>query len=591
VEAVPVGDRARLPAVRGALAALILLHAALAVDAEGGAFSIDRFAATIRINPDSSLSVREDITFAFVGRHHGIYRTIPVRELRHGLEWALRLDQIHAWDEQGGALRTEVSHRGSYVKIKAWVPGATNTRRTVTLGYRVRRGLLAWDGADELYWNVTGTEWGVSIGSAEAYIAMPATVTPELVRAVAYTGSRDSRQRDYALDWSGRVLMIRATRPLAPREGLTLSVSWPRGHTTRPSATREAWWQAVDNWPLGLPLFVLGVMAVAWRRYGRDPAARRSIMPLYQPPTGLIPAEASGLLDHRIEPRDVVATIVDLAVRGYLHLSKVTTAFGEPDFLFKRTRLVYEAGELKPLEVHILLKLFGMDWRLNLRLLSEVRQDFASTFPDIRDRIFAQLVADGLYPASPRVVRALWASAGALLVGLGAVLALRDPEALGALGWELPLGVTLSGLIVMAMSWVMPRRTWRGVYQRVRLLGFREFLERAEKDRLERLPADAIHKWLPWAMALGVTERWLIHFRGLTVEPPAWYTGDGPFALDAYGRDLATFSRRTEALVSSGPGDGAGGAGSGGGDGWSKGSGSSGGSSGGGLGGGGGGTF
>jgi hypothetical protein len=574
--------------MRGAVAALLLLGAGVPGGAEGGEFSIDRFAATIRINPDSSLSVREDITFDFMGRHNGVYRTIPVRERRGGLEWALRLEDIHAWGERGELLRTDVSYRQHYVRIKAWVPGSINTRRTVTLGYRVRRGLLAWDDGDELYWNVTGTEWEVPIRAAEAYVAMPGTVSRDLVRAVGYVGARGSRDRDYAIDWSGQVLMVRATRPLGPREGLTLSVRWPRGHTTRPSAAREAWWHVVDNWPLGLPILALGLMVVAWRRYGRDPASRRSVMPLYEPPRGLSPAEASGLLDHRIEPRDVVATIVDLAVRGYLHLSKVTTAFGKPDFLFKRTKLVYEPGELKPLEMYMLIKLFGMDWRLNLRLLSEVRDDFACTFPDIRDHIFQMLVADGLYPASPRVVRALWAGAGALIVALAAVLGLRDLDGLGAFRWELPLSLAVSGLVVIAMSGVMPRRTWRGVYQRVRLLGFREFLERAEKDRLERLPPDTIHRWLPWAMALGVTERWLIHFQGLTVEPPVWYTGDGPFTLATFGRDLVTFGQRAqEAIVSSGRVDALVGAGSGGGpDGWSGTSGSSDGSLGDGLGGG-----
>ncbi len=580
--------------MRGVIAAVLVVGlGAIPGRAEGRGFAIDRFAATIRINPDSSLSVREDITFEFVGRHTGIYRTIPVREFRRGLEWTLRLEEIHAWDEQGRSLRTEVSYPQHYVQIKAWVSGAINSRRTVTLGYRVRRGLLAGDDGDELYWNVTGTEWDVPIKAAEAYVAIPGTISPDLVRVVAYAGSRGGRQRDSAIDWSGPVLMVRATRPLGPREGLTLSVSWPRGHTTRPSATREAWWQAVDNWPLGLPILALGLMFVAWRRYGRDPASRRSIMALYEPPRGLVPAEGSALLDHQIEPRDVVATIVDLAVRGYLHLSKVTTAFGEPDFLFKRTKLVYEPGELKPLEIYILIKLFGMDWRLNFRLLSEVRQHFGDTFPAIRDRVFQTLIADGLYPTSPRVVRALWAGAGALIVGLAAVLGLRDPAGFGAFTWELPLGLAVSGLVVIAMAWVMPRRTWRGVYQRVRLLGFREFLERAEKDRLERLPPDTLHKWLPWAMALGVTERWLIHFQGLTVEPPVWYTGDGPFTLATYGRDLVTFSQRTqEAILSPGRGDAVVGAGSGGGVDSSSGtSGFSGGSSGGGLGGGGGGTF
>jgi uncharacterized membrane protein len=130
----------------------------------------------------------------------------------------------------------------------------------------------------------------------------------------------------------------------------------------------------------------------------------------------------------------------------------------------------------------------------------------------------------------------------------------------------------------------MPRRTWRGVRLLTRLRGFQEFLERAEKDRLQRLPPDTVHRLLPWAIALGVTERWVLGWRGIDVPAPAWFPTDAPFDLVRYHRELERFARDNErALLASRSGAWAGGGGSG--------SGFSGGSSGGGLGGGGGGTF
>ena len=129
----------------------------------------------------------------------------------------------------------------------------------------------------------------------------------------------------------------------------------------------------------------------------------------------------------------------------------------------------------------------------------------------------------------------------------------------------------------------MPRRTWDGARALSRVLGFREFLERAEKDRLERLPHDTLHRFLPWAIALGVTERWIWRFDGISVDAPVWYgTGDG-FSLADYERAVRGFGRRAEeAFTTTRRGSDGGGNG---------GSGMSGGSSGGGMGGGGGGTF
>jgi len=72
----------------------------------------------------------------------------------------------------------------------------------------------------------------------------------------------------------------------------------------------------------------------------------------------------------------------------------------------------------------------------------------------------------------------------------------------------------MSGLVIAAFAPLMPRKTWDGARAMERVQGFREFLERAEKDRLKLLPADTLHRWLPWAIALGVTD---------PVDAPAWY--------------------------------------------------------------------
>jgi len=150
---------------------------------------------------------------------------------------------------------------------------------------------------------------------------------------------------------------------------------------------------------------------------------------------------------------------------------------------------------------------------------------------------------------------------------------------------RLNFGVAASGLVFIAWGWVMPRKTWAGVQILALVRGFQEFLERAEKDRLERMPPDTLHRWLPWAMALGVTERWVFNFQGLKVAAPTWYQSRGDFSLPTFVHDLGAFARRAEEAILTtrrGYGDGGGGRGGGG---FSRGS------SGGGMGGGGGGTF
>jgi hypothetical protein len=541
----------------------------------------------VQVNSDASLVVREDITFEFEGAHNGVFRTIPIIYDRGGYEFALRLDGIGVYDDAGQSLRHEISYPGRAVKVKAWVPGARDTKKTVTFVYRVRRGILSLDDHDELYWNATGNEWDVPIRHAEVFVKAPPGVADDAVRAIAYTGPRGGGGQDYTVDRVERFLRFSATRAFRPREGITVAVAWPLGHVGRPSAARQALWFLGDNWPLTLPLLALAAGWLVWWAYGRDPAAGRSMKPEYEPPAGLLPAEAGTLVDEKAEPREVLATIVDLAVRGYLRIEQMTTALGAPDFIFHRLKPIGGDESLKPFELFVLAKIFGGDWTLSTCSLAEIRRDYDHTFPPIRDRLYRMMVEHKLFPASPGSMRADWLIPGGALVALAFVLPQFWPSRFDAYGFMLPAAIAASGAILMVWSRFMARRTWVGVQTLVAVRGFQEFLERAEKDRLERLPGDTLHKFLPWAIALGVSERWIHNFRGLKVDEPAWYTGSSPFSLDTYHSSLATFNRQTtEAILTTRTGGFASGE-----SGFGSSGGRGGGSSGGGGGGGGGGTF
>ena len=549
-------------------------------------FTIANFVASVQVKPDASLVVREDITFEFQGAHAGVYRTIPVRYERAGLEFALRLDGIGVYDEASRPLRQEIAYAGRYVRIKAWVPGATDTKKIVTFVYRVRRGLLRFEDHDELYWNATGDEWEIPIQHAEVYVNTPAGVSDKDVRTTAYTGPRGSAAQDFRTDRVGGYLRITATRPLRPHEGMTVVVGWPPGYIGRPSSLTEARWLAGDTWPLALPLLAFGLGWLVWWGYGRDPA-RRSVKPEYEPPPGLIPAEAGALVDEKAEPREVLATIVDLAVRGYLHIEQITTAFGQPDFMFKRLKPIGGDPNLTDFELFVLAKVFSTDWTLNMRLLSEVRRDYDNVFPPIRDRLYRLMVADGLFPSSPARMRQDWMIPGALLLVAAFVLPRYWPSRFDVYGITLPIAIGASGLVLLGWSRAMAHRSWRGVQVLAQVRGFQEFLERAEKDRLERMPGDTLHRFLPWAISLGVTERWIFNFDGVKVDAPGWYTGSAPFSLDSYHSGLTLFGRNTtEAILTSRTGGFASGT-----SGFTSGSSGSGGRAGGGAGGGGGGTF
>ena len=196
-----------------AVLALLLLTAAPATAQR--TLVIEHFDSTIEVSPDGSIRVEEQIVPRFTGTWNGIFRTIPI-EYRspQGLNYTLRLNIESVTDDEGRTLKYESSRERHYRKLKIWVPGATNTTKTVKVTYSVSNGLRFFDEHDELYWNVTGDEWEVPIESASAHVTLPAGVSG--VRATAFRGAYGStEQSDVTIEESG--VGVRTTRGCAQK--------------------------------------------------------------------------------------------------------------------------------------------------------------------------------------------------------------------------------------------------------------------------------------------------------------------------------------------------------------------------------------
>jgi uncharacterized membrane protein YgcG len=56
------------------------------------------------------------------------------------------------------------------------------------------------------------------------------------------------------------------------------------------------------------------------------------------------------------------------------------------------------------------------------------------------------------------------------------------------------------------------------------ILGFEEFLNRAEKDQLMRMKDEtSFSRFFPYALALNVADNWAKAFEGIYQQPPEWY--------------------------------------------------------------------
>jgi len=566
-------------AAAAVLAAALLLAAPL--HAADRTLVIDHFDATVVVATDGSIDVVETITPTFTGSWNGIYRTIPIEyRTPQGLNYTLRLQVEDITDGSGRSLRYESSRVRHYRKLKIWVPGAQDASRTVRLHYRVANALRFFDEHDELYWNITGDEWDVPIRTITAANQLPSGVTG--LRATAFRGEYGSTARN-EVSIEGSTVRV-ATAGLGLHEGLTAVVGWNPGVVQRPTAASRTMDFLYSNWPLAIPLAVFAGMFGTWRSRGKDPTIA-PITTRYEPPAQMTPAEVGTLIDGKPDMRDITATIVDLAVRGYVHIDETGTEhlgglWSSKDYTFTLTKKREDWSSLKDHERDLLGAMFGAGESVSL---SDLKNKFYRRLPDLKNDLYGGLVSNGFYPARPDRVRGMYiglAIAVCVLIGWGGG-ALMDTMGMQP-GAAVIAGIA-SGLIIGAFAWIMPARTDRGTRELENILGFREFLSRVDADRMQRIikTPEMFEKFLPFAMALGVESHWAKAFEGIYSQPPQWYSGAGgvqAFNASTFTHSMTHLSAAAATVMSSAP------RGSGG-------SGFSGGSSGGGFGGGGGGGF
>jgi len=123
--------------------------------------------------------------------------------------------------------------------------------------------------------------------------------------------------------------------------------------------------------------------------------------------------------------------------------------------------------------------------------------------------------------------------------------------------------------VMVIMFRVMPKRTAYGNKLLGRIKGFRNFLETAEKPKLEELVLQDptyFYKILPYTYVLGVSDKWIEKFEVIAMQAPDWYDGRTAFNMAYFGTFIdSTMSSASAAMSSSPSGSGGSGGGSSGG--------------------------
>lgn len=496
----------------------------------GPSWYIKKFDTDIKIQTGSSIIVQETIQADYSKeKHHGLFRDIPIQYKNKGNNFSLKVQVLNITDENGHPWEYRKSTHDEYLELKM---GSADKYlfglSTFVITYQVERAINYFDEYDELYWNPTGTEWDVPIESSSVTVTIPGNVNSNKLKAACYTGFYGTKGRDcqFEIKNNGQI-SYKITQPLLPQEGLTTVSGFPKGIVTPVSSLKNASWFLQDNWGYAIPFFFFGILYFLWYTRGRDEETNRdTIMPIYTPPDNLRPAEIGTIIDESVDMHDISSAIIDLAVRGYLKIiekKEKKFLFTDTEYVFEKLKDFNEDSSVRNYEKKILNTIFDSG---NKRNLSDLKNKFYLAIPDIKNRIYNQLVNNGYFPRRPDKVRQLYSGIG---MGISIVTLFGASFIIFFFSISVVIGLIISGILIIIFAKYMPAKTKKGKETFYKIKGLEEYINTAEKDRIKFQENENIfEKLLPYAMTLGLAEKWTRSFADIYKTPPSWYQSSNP---------------------------------------------------------------
>ena len=560
------------------LLACVNLCAPTAQAANGDQFT--RFVVDATVDANGVFDVRMTLDLQFASSGHGAYVWFLTRQ-----KYDADHDRLYSYTNfqvsspTGAPAQYDTITETNDIQLKIGDPNQTvSGTQTYVVSYTAS-GLVNPDVAssnmDEIYWNVIPTGWELPISNVTVTLTGPADV----IRTTCYMGTDFTSP--CTSDTSSGPTATYTQGTLSPGEGLALVGGWPVG--TFPGATLKLGPTAssgstgssgssgsygsygssnssLENpfsfdegggfWAGGSAVVtgLVGWLIARLRKRGRDEQYANvtpGMLPVkgdtvqtkreeirdapveFAPPKGIPPRLVGACAREGTANEDITATIIDLAVRGYVHMDQQAGG----NFDFQRTNA--DPATLNQVERTIYNGLFAGSPIITKAQLSSA--SFYDTYSGFQTLLAREFNAQKWYKANPKAVVAAYRAGGLAIAGLGTIASLVIGaffafNGIPGIGW-LAIPCLVLGIGMFAVSKRMPVRTPVGSAVAIQSLGFKKYLETAEADQIRwEEGQDIFSQYLPYAIAFGCADRWssLIQelvAKGAPVPQPVWFTG------------------------------------------------------------------
>ena len=578
---------------------------------------IEHFDTKLVVKDSSTANIKESIIWNFgMNSRHGIYRDIPKN--------SMRIKNLKVY-QNGMAAEYKLMDRDKFWRIRI---GSANRYVSGVVKYELRYNLIGqvvrpFGNKNYIIADLIGTGFKKPIKLATATVYLPKALQNKNITIKAFRGKFGSKE-PVSVKNLGDKLVLRTTN-LAPNEGVTVSISFSPSLMKAGEKPNDRYWENPIYY-----LFLAPILALFYyfgKRFNifKDIG---SIAPKYRPPNDLTVLEAGLLKDNFVEFTEIKPAILELANLGYIKIEE------DSDGVFLK-KINSDTSKLNSQQIKILNAIFGESEIIPNDSIRIDSQDFES----IKEDVHNALVDKGYFGSSVKSVREsfkfaafgigllsisaffyyvyqdtimeklipLGASILFIVIGIFNLIGALKSKDVGALLFSI-LWIGFSGiflytaigskdllislllmLIVIAIgSFLIYKRlntlTFKGVLAKRHLLGLKEFIDKADKDKIKFfLNEDKkyLDKMLPYAVLFGLNSHWLNLYKELETPLPDWYDGSFSsfdrldFEPSIFTQDNSSFLDSIPNSPSINPGDfggfgdfSGGGFGGGGGDSW-----------------------
>lgn len=516
---------------------LMLLGLALPTHAIGR--QINSLDQQVTISKDGVANITETIDYDFTTTpRHGIERYYELSSKNpNGKYYNLNFKLINiTQDGQTAQYSDSTKDSAYYIKVGDANTTITGVHRYV-ITYKVWPVVRQDPDGDFINYDVTGNDWSVPIAKATATVTLPTGVSATQTRC--YTGANGSTAQDCVISASGSTVIASTTTELNPSEGFTMNILAPAGSFTNyltpsdkpadPGLVAALWLYGIG---ISLSLFIIGIGVVIrlikWL-IKRSAEKDETIIAQYEAPDGLLPAEMGVLEDMKLSMVEVTATIIDLAVKGYIKIRRIKDS---KDYEF--VILKQDFASLQDYEQDLMNLFNGAATDSKKERVAQVksldRSTASSTINQVYDKIDTRLRGKDYYK---KKISGTAKGAGAVVV---IFLAFIIPFIFGFLVilWlVLPI---VSIVIAVVIARTPGHLTKAGYDEWAKVEGLKLFLTVTEKDRLKFSDAPSknpklFSKLLPAAIALRVEKEWAKQFEGMDLQGKLdWYDDYNPIS-------------------------------------------------------------